>query len=204
MPYLESGSKSLYDDCIDSVVLVLVENANPEHNSLSDVAGHLKTVISLLVDRSLKLRFAGLRYSIGAMISGALINIRSEFYDRVVSSLGDRVGGCCEVNDEVDAGVYHDPVCELAGKFAVTTDTSATADCAGHLNYIVTRLLIRYIAVCFGKVDTDTGYMVMDVLADVYSDFYSNVMRPYEDVKIKENGDVGYEDILPPEARKNG
>ena len=67
------------------------------------------------------------------------------------------------------------------------TDTDA-----GDVNYIITKILIawvknklRYIKIC----------MVIGTLFCVALEFYRRVAAPYEDKKIKENGDV-YDDLL--------
>ena len=59
---------------------------------------------------------------------------------------------------------------------------------AGELNYMITELIKEYMAdkvknyACFNS--------VVGALESCKLEFYARVVRPYEDIKIKENGDV--------------
>jgi hypothetical protein len=58
----------------------------------------------------------------------------------------------------------------------------------GDLNYVITRLVLAYCdhhGICYDTCSDITG-----VLTDVRSEFERRVMGPYEDEKIKQNGDV--------------
>ncbi len=58
----------------------------------------------------------------------------------------------------------------------------------GEMNYMITMIIINYL---FDKGPTYTTYnMIMGVLESVKQEFYRRVVVPYEDQKIKENGDV--------------
>jgi hypothetical protein len=66
-------------------------------------------------------------------------------------------------------------------------DIESTDPSVGDMNYIITKLLVswvkdklKYIRIC----------MVMGTLICVMLEFYRRVAGPYEDKKIKENGDV--------------
>lgn len=96
-----------------------------------------------------------------------------------------------EQRDMVDPAVT-----VLANRLAEATDEMETADCAGQLNYVITTLLIKFIKARFGKIRYKVGAMISGALVNVYSEFYRRVMVDYENRKIEENGDVGYEDIL--------
>lgn len=64
-----------------------------------------------------------------------------------------------------------------------------TADCAGDLNYIITEMVHAYIAkkgLRYSNVNEVVG-----MLDCCKMEFYRKVGVPYEDEKIKENGDVG-------------
>jgi len=92
---------------------------------------------------------------------------------------------------------FLDPaVTVMAQRLAEHTADMETADCGGRLNYVITTLIIKYIKFRWGKLKYSIGDVVSGVLINVYSEFYERAMRPYEDRKIEENGDVGYEDIL--------
>ncbi len=58
----------------------------------------------------------------------------------------------------------------------------------GQLNYVITRLCIRYLQ------KNGTCYKVLNIIDGVLDcakqEFYRRFIAPYEDKKIKENGDV--------------
>lgn len=58
----------------------------------------------------------------------------------------------------------------------------------GELNYCITELLIGYIhdrGLCYATIND-----VLGALSGATQEFYRRVAAPYEDEKIKENGDV--------------
>jgi hypothetical protein len=62
------------------------------------------------------------------------------------------------------------------------------AENVGELNFQITRLCIDYVkrkGLCY-----DTVNAVRGVLGCVTDEFYRRMAAPYEDTKIKENGDV--------------
>lgn len=68
-----------------------------------------------------------------------------------------------------------------------------TAKTPGELNYEITKLLLMYLAdTC--PINRDPNYTdynaVIGVLESCKLEFYRRAVAPYEDVKIKENGDV--------------
>ncbi len=69
-------------------------------------------------------------------------------------------------------------------------------DVGGILNYTITTLIVRLIKYRYCKVRYWMINMVSGTLSDVSSEFYRRVASKYEDQKIQENGDVGYENIL--------
>jgi hypothetical protein len=63
-------------------------------------------------------------------------------------------------------------------------------DTAGELNYMITMLLLRYLVkkgVCY-----QTCNDIVGALDNAKSEFKRRVQDPYEDTKIKENGEVYY------------
>jgi hypothetical protein len=58
---------------------------------------------------------------------------------------------------------------------------------AGDLNYVVTVLLLTLWQNAPGY---GNGSKLRGVLSDVNSEFYDQIMRPYEDRKLRENGPV--------------
>jgi len=202
MPYLKKDDKSRYDAEIEALVSIL--DTETRGCELPQCACHLHYVIGSFFDQVVEKRFARIRYSICAMVSGTMVNIRSEFYDRVVSpkcivSPGRMIKSLAVLHAGIiktAPSTYQKTLDALVEKICEVTMSLKMSDCAGHLNYVVSRLIIRFIAVRFKKVWSDIRCLVMDVMTGVYTDFYNNTMRPYEDIKIEENGDVGYEDIL--------
>lgn len=74
-----------------------------------------------------------------------------------------------------------------------TLDLIERIDNEGDLNYAITTLLLRYVekkGKCYATLNT-----VMGVLYCIAYEFYRRVVTPYEDKKIKENGDIdGFSD----------
>lgn len=68
------------------------------------------------------------------------------------------------------------------------------AEDAGELNFAISCLLVDYM-MCHGlsypRMDDCTG-----ACGDAAAEFRRRVMDPYEDQKIEENGDIGYELLL--------
>jgi hypothetical protein len=57
----------------------------------------------------------------------------------------------------------------------------------GDLNYAITRLVLEYLPTTPHYADYNS---VVGVLESAKLEFYARMVRPYEDKKIKENGDV--------------
>jgi hypothetical protein len=69
------------------------------------------------------------------------------------------------------------------------------ASTAGELNYRITRQITRYIE---GKgLSYQTINDILGALDGAGKEFYRRVVAPYEDLKIKENGDVYDEQTAP-------
>lgn len=66
-------------------------------------------------------------------------------------------------------------------------DSRDLLDCAGNLNYTVTRICASLLA---GKPSYSKVAIITGVLENVKQEFYRRVASPYEDRKIIENGDV--------------
>ena len=58
----------------------------------------------------------------------------------------------------------------------------------GELNYVITKLLIECLRI-EGKINYETLNKYIGVLSAVKSEFYRRAVVPYEDDKIKENGE---------------
>lgn len=75
---------------------------------------------------------------------------------------------------------------------------------AGELNYKIHTLLFNYLdSVCVNGINYATINEVLGVLEAVKQEFYRRVAIPYEDKKIKENGDVYPEKYLTKELEEN-
>lgn len=67
-------------------------------------------------------------------------------------------------------------------------DTCVIPNTPGELNYLITRLLLEYCekhGQCYSTYNDCLG-----ALTGAQLEFYRRVVAPYEDQKIKENGDV--------------
>ena len=78
---------------------------------------------------------------------------------------------------------YDGLVQELASRLKTTEDQM---DRAGHMNYVVTTLILA----AFPNRKYATMALVDGVLADVGREYYRRRAAPYENEKIEENGDV--------------
>lgn len=87
-----------------------------------------------------------------------------------------------------DRDNYDAYIGELVEALGHADDESADMGVDGHLNYIITRLLIRWLEM------TDESYADMNALIGVLEsakqEFYRRVVAPYEDRKAQINGDV--------------
>ncbi|MBI4158427.1 MAG: hypothetical protein HY505_02305 [Candidatus Yanofskybacteria bacterium] len=61
---------------------------------------------------------------------------------------------------------------------------------AGFLNYIFTRTTLKVLKSLFGKFSYWMFALIIGVLITMIFEIYRRVVAPYEDGKIKENGDV--------------
>jgi hypothetical protein len=59
----------------------------------------------------------------------------------------------------------------------------------GELNYLITRLCLKY-REDKGVMDYETLNSIVGVLECAKQEFYRRMVSPYEDKKIRENGDV--------------
>ncbi len=69
-------------------------------------------------------------------------------------------------------------------------DDGLIPDSAGELNYVISRLVWKYIAKRYGKVSYQAINDVVGVLACAQAEFYRRIAAPYEDRKILANGEV--------------
>jgi len=65
---------------------------------------------------------------------------------------------------------------------------SVSPETPGELNYVITQMCLEYLAQSEGKyADYNT---IIGALESAKLEFYARAVRPYEDRKITENGDV--------------
>lgn len=80
--------------------------------------------------------------------------------------------------------------------FQAFRDAVAGGMTPGHLNYAITRLVHTYLDVELGDGQWQPGWNyamlneVIGVLECAKLEFYRHIVGPYEDIKIRENGDV--------------
>lgn len=63
----------------------------------------------------------------------------------------------------------------------------------GQLNYAISKMILAYVK--FHSLRYAHINEIMGVLNCVAHEFYGRVARPYEDKKIKINGDIGFEEL---------
>lgn len=63
----------------------------------------------------------------------------------------------------------------------------------GVLNYVITKLCLEYLRI--NKASYGTYNAIIGVLECVKQELYRRAVAPYEDRKLNENGDVGYEKL---------
>jgi len=68
------------------------------------------------------------------------------------------------------------------------SESGPGAETAGELNYLITILLHRYLEL--HELSYQTLNDILGALDGAKMEFYRRVVAPYEDIKIKENGDV--------------
>lgn len=61
---------------------------------------------------------------------------------------------------------------------------------AGELNYMITKLCKQYLSTGKAKYSYQTLNDIIGALEGAKLEIYARVVRPYEDTKIKANGDV--------------
>ena len=61
-------------------------------------------------------------------------------------------------------------------------------DGSGELNYVLTRMLLKYVEQ--HGLSYKTINDILGALEGAKLEFYRRIVAPYEDIKIKENGDV--------------
>ena len=94
-----------------------------------------------------------------------------------------------ELTEEVRAAVKYGNALDVIGELANTS---------GELNYILTEIVLGYLQLSTDAEDPignlPLGYARLSaaraVLHDMHDEFYDKLMRPYEDMKCRENGEV--------------
>jgi len=71
-----------------------------------------------------------------------------------------------------------------------SSEVGNNAAYAGLLNYVCTRLALKIVKLCFGKVRYWLIATTTGVFHNVADEFYRRLASPYEDLQIKKNGDV--------------
>jgi len=74
---------------------------------------------------------------------------------------------------------------EVIGKLAAILKSLSPEEVDGELNYVITKILKEVYPLRYYHINK-----VMGVLECIKQEYYRRVAAPYEDQKIKENGDV--------------
>ena len=87
-----------------------------------------------------------------------------------------------------DRAAYESTIKQLAN--LITEQTKDERSKAGHLNYIISRLLLETYSASKNFNSYSTQNEIVGLLECCKQEFYRRATAPYEDTKIKENGDV--------------
>lgn len=71
------------------------------------------------------------------------------------------------------------------------SEGAEAAKTSGELNYLISDLLVKYLDK--HKLSYQTCNDIVGALDNAKAEFKRRVQDPYEDTKITENGDIGYE-----------
>lgn len=80
------------------------------------------------------------------------------------------------------------PYIKQANRDALTILSVNDAENAGELNYLLTSIIKQYID--YNGLNYQHINDVLGALEGAKTEFYRRIVQPYEDTKIKENGDV--------------
>lgn len=93
-----------------------------------------------------------------------------------------------------DRETYENEIQALVKKLEQTAGEQTTSVFPGHLNYIITSLIKRGYDAAAKLDDFNLGYgdfnEIIGMLECAKLELYRRTLAPYEDKKIKENGDV--------------
>jgi len=121
-------------------------------------------------------------------VAGVLDCSAREFKRRVADFLDIEE---CEVRVTPPIGA------EESKRFEKFLDLMDSISSAGELNYVVSEVCARYV-LRSAHVNLQRMFAkdVLETLEEISKDFYQETAEPYEDVKIKENGDTpGYAEL---------
>lgn len=93
-----------------------------------------------------------------------------------------------------------DPLIDQLAKEIVSETAEDKLAFAGFLNYVCTRTILKVIKLRFGKIQYWVLAIITGVLINIILEIYRRVGIPYEEDKIKENGDVDmFKELIPKE-----
>jgi len=96
-----------------------------------------------------------------------------------------------EKNDRATLDPYIDRLSDVITEQANQDKTfKGLLKFAGFLNYVFTRITLKVLKSLFGKFSYWMFALIIGVLITMVFEMYRRVIAPYEDKKIKENGDV--------------
>lgn len=94
-----------------------------------------------------------------------------------------------------------DPLIDRLSEEIVSEAAEDKLAFAGFLNYVCTRTILKVVKLRFGKIHYWVLAMITGVLINIILEIYRRVGIPFEEQKIKENGDVDMFKELTPKVK---
>lgn len=171
MPYIRPEDREQFNSEIDDLVIIFKSNCSPQN---------LYYIISRLIMRTIRPS----RYRQMCEVSGVLDNLKREFIRRQTSRDIDYLEKIPlfpnsfteENNPELDSAIL----------ILVKELREGCGDIYGNLNYCITSFIVK----SFEGILNNRYLDIITVLKILGSNFYEQIVAPYEDEKIKQNGDV--------------
>ena len=170
MPYIKQEDRKQFDSEIDSLV-----------DTVTDVRDFdsLYYIIESLILKTIKPK----RYRHMLEVTGLLMNIRQEFCRRIIggSYSPPKFKTIFNFTDDFDNIQFDFEISDLAMKLR-----EGCGDIYGNMNYVITSFLAKTYTHSIGLWSVE----ILSMLDKLNTDFYDQIVAPYEDLKIEENDDV--------------
>lgn len=170
MPYIKQEDRKQFDSEIDSLVETVTDIKN---------FGDLYYIIGSLIMKTIKPK----QYRQMLEITGLLMNIRQELCRRISVRPYSPPKFKIEFSfaDQKPIIQYDFEISILAAKLR-----EGCGDIYGNMNYGITSFLVKTYTHSIGSLAVG----IISMLEKLNNDFYDQIAGPYEDLKIKENGDI--------------